>query len=146
MKSFSPPPQEISYIPWNTVCELLKRGNLSFVLTSAMENMQPTKAASFLFFLLSSVMRYEVSLSCQNSLFTLKKKKNIYIYITTNKGFTLLCANRLQTQLLPCWRENLITYRFFSKSPQFNPTTVYTAAHITEFHWHLAPWCPSLEW
>lgn len=35
MKSFSPPPQEISYIPWNMVWELLKQGNLSFVLTSA---------------------------------------------------------------------------------------------------------------
>lgn len=31
-------------------------------------------------------------------------------------------------------------------SPQFNSATVYIVAHITEFHWHLAPPNPSLEW
>lgn len=31
-------------------------------------------------------------------------------------------------------------------NPQFNSATVYTVAHITEFHWHLAPPHPSLEW
>lgn len=91
MKSFSPPPQEISYTPWNMVWELLKQGNLSFVLTSAMESMQPTKAASFLFFLLRSAVRYEVSLSCQNSLFTLKKKKYIHIYNHQQRFHSPLC-------------------------------------------------------
>lgn len=72
------------------VCELLKQGNLSFILTSAILNMQPTTAASSVSFPQFSNEIQDFCLAGILYLFPLKKKKIVQLPTKATLFFVLM--------------------------------------------------------